>query len=154
MTHLTPGVAAPMFRFKDECGRELSLADCKGKKVALFFYPKDLTPGCTAEACNLRDHYTTLQKKGVLVIGVSADTEASHQKFAAKYQLPFPLIADTEKALVKAYGIWGPKKFMGRTFDGIHRTTFLIDEKGKIMHIFEKVATKEHAEQILEILKK
>jgi peroxiredoxin Q/BCP len=95
-----------------------------------------------------------LQKKGVLVIGVSADTEASHQKFAAKYQLPFPLIADTEKALIKAYGIWGPKKFMGRTFDGIHRTTFLIDEKGKIMHIFEKVATKEHAEQILEILKK
>ena len=116
----------------------------------MYFYPKDSTPGCTAESCNLRDHYSDLKTKGFDVLGVSADNEASHQKFIKKHELPFHLLADTEKEVLNAYGVWGPKKFMGRTFDGIHRTTFVINEKGMIERIFTKVKTKEHTEQILE----
>ncbi len=152
MTHLHKGSYAPMFRLKDECGREVSLADLKGSKVALFFYPKDLTPGCTAQACNIRDNYQLLLDRNIYVVGVSADTEKSHARFTQKHELPFPLIADTEKELIRAYGVWGPKKFMGREFDGIHRTTFLISETGVIEEIIEKVQTKNHVQQILEIL--
>lgn len=150
MKDLKVGDIAPDFTGKDATGKEVSLDDFKGKKVVLYFYPKDLTPGCTAEACNLRDNYSTLKKAGFVVIGVSADSEASHAKFAEKKELPFTLLADTDKKIINAYGVWGPKQFMGRHYDGIHRKTFVIDENGKIERIFEKVKTKAHAEQILE----
>lgn len=151
---LEAGEPAPDFLFIDEKGKEKHLSDLRGKKVILFFYPKDLTPGCTAEACNLRDHYSELQKKKFVVIGISADTEKMHVRFREKHGLPFPLVADTDKKIISAYGVWGPKIFMGRKFDGIHRSTFLIDEKGVISHVISKVKTKEHSEQILEIIKK
>jgi peroxiredoxin Q/BCP len=122
----------------------------EGKKVVLYFYPKDNTPGCTAQACNLKDNDTALKNAGYHIIGVSTDNEKSHQKFIEKYSLPFPLIADTEKEICIAYGIWGEKKFMGKVYDGIHRTTFVIDENGIIEKIIEKVDTKNHAVQILE----
>lgn len=115
----------------------------------MYFYPKDNTPGCTAQACNLRDNYELLMKQGYKVVGVSADSEKSHEKFIEKFELPFPLISDTEKEILKAYGVWGPKKFMGRTYDGIHRTTFIIDEKGVIGEVIEKVDTKNHAAQFI-----
>lgn len=149
MTHLKPGDMAPQFSGKDQNGNTLNLIDFKGKKVILYFYPKDSTPGCTAQACNLRDNYNSLLAKGYAVIGVSADNEKSHQKFIEKYSLPFPLIADTDKAIIKSFGVWGPKKFMGKTFDGIHRTTFVIDEDGKIAEVIEKVDTNEHTKQII-----
>ena len=150
MTRLKEGDKAPEFKITNELGEQMSLADFSGKKLVLYFYPKDSTPGCTAESCNLRDHYTDLKTKGFEVLGVSADNEASHQKFIKKHELPFHLLADTEKEVLNAYGVWGPKKFMGRTFDGIYRTTFVIDENGMIERIFTKVKTKEHTEQILE----
>lgn len=150
MTKLKEGDKAPEFKVVNELGEEMTLADFSGKKLVLYFYPKDSTPGCTAESCNLRDHYVDLKTKGFEVLGVSADGEASHQKFIKKHELPFHLLADTEKEVLNAYGVWGPKKFMGRTFDGIHRTTFVIDENGMIERIFTKVKTKEHTEQILE----
>ena len=150
MTTLKEGDKAPEFKVTNELGEEMTLADFSGKKLVLYFYPKDSTPGCTAESCNLRDHYADLKTKGFEVLGVSADGEASHQKFIKKHKLPFHLLADTEKEVLNAYGVWGPKKFMGRTFDGIHRTTFVIDENGMIERIFAKVKTKEHTEQILE----
>ena len=150
MTILKEGDKAPDFKVVNELGEEMTLADFSGKKLVLYFYPKDSTPGCTAESCNLRDHYADLKTKGFEVLGVSADNEASHQKFIKKHELPFHLLADTEKEVLNAYGVWGPKKFMGRTFDGIHRTTFVIDENGMIERIFTKVKTKEHTEQILE----
>ena len=137
----------------DQTGTEISWDELKGSKVMLYFYPKDDTPGCTAQACNLRDEYSALQRKGVKVIGVSADTEEKHQKFIEKYQLPFPLIADTEKKLIQEFGVWGPKKFMGKEYDGIHRTTFIISEDGVVESVIEKVKTKEHSKQILEFLK-
>lgn len=149
MTHLKKGSNAPLFRFKDECGREMSLVDLKGKKVILFFYPKDNTPGCTNEVCNLRDEYQLLSKKNIYVIGVSADTEISHMHFAGKYKLPFPLIADTDKKIISDYGVWGTKFLFCK---GIHRTTFIINEEGKIEHVIEKVKTKNHTNQILELL--
>lgn len=149
MTHLKEGDTAPYFEGKIETGQTVSLNDYKGKKLILFFYPKDLTPGCTAEACNLRDHYQELRDAGYELLGVSPDSEASHQKFIEKKNLPFHLLADTDKKVANAYGVWGPKKFMGRSYEGIHRTTFVIDENGKIGKIFTKVKTKEHAEQIL-----
>ncbi len=152
MTHLNVGDSAPEFTGKDQNGKALSLSDYKGKKLIVFFYPKDNTPGCTAEACNLRDNYELLQSKGFELLGVSADSEKKHQNFIEKHSLPFPLIADTEKEVINAFGVWGPKKFMGKEFDGIHRTTFLIDEDGKVSHIFKKVKTKTHTEQILEEL--
>lgn len=150
MNELTVGDSAPLFKGKDQNGEWVDLADFKGKKVVLYFYPKDNTPGCTAEACNLRDHHTQLQEKGFEVVGVSADSEKKHANFVNKYELPFRLIADTEKEVIQAYGVWGLKKFMGREYEGIIRKTFVIDENGKIERIFDKVKTKTHAEQILE----
>ena len=149
MTHLKEGDKAPDFESIDQNGNPVKLSDYKGKKVILYFYPKDMTPGCTAEAKNLKEHYELLKEKGFEIIGVSADDVKRHQKFIEKYELPFTLIADTDKKVINAYGVWGPKKFMGKTFDGIHRTTFIIDEEGKIIKIISKVKTKEHAQQIL-----
>lgn len=149
MTHLKPGDNAPQFTGLDQNGKAITLADYKGKKVVLYFYPKDNTPGCTAQACDLRDNYSKLLENGYIVVGVSGDSQSSHQKFIEKFSLPFPLIADTEKIIIKDYGVWGPKKFMGKTFDGIHRTTFIIGEDGKIEEVIEKVNTKEHTKQIL-----
>jgi peroxiredoxin Q/BCP len=146
---LKVGDKAPAINAKDQNGNEISLAQFKGKKVVLYFYPKDSTPGCTKEACNFRDNYKALQKKGYEVIGVSADSEKSHLKFIEKYELPFPLIADTDQKVVNDYGVWGLKKFMGREYMGINRTTFLIDEKGKIEKLIEKVDTENSTEQIL-----
>ncbi len=150
MTHLKQGDKAPKFSGLNQNGEKISLADFIGKKVILFFYPKDNTPGCTKEACNLRDNYELLKKKGFVVLGVSTDNQKSHQKFSEKFDLPFDLIVDEDKKIVEKYGVWGEKKFMGRTYQGTHRTTFVIDEKGKIIKIFKKVETGNHAEQILE----
>ena len=152
MTHLTVGDQAPAFNGKNENGDEVKLSDYSGKRLILYFYPKDMTPGCTTESCNLRDNYEALLEKGFEILGVSADDEGRHAKFIAKHELPFHLLADTEKEVIKSYGVWGPKKFMGKEFDGIHRTTFVIDGEGKIEAIFKKVKTKAHAEQILEEL--
>jgi peroxiredoxin Q/BCP len=142
------GDKAPDFQAKDQNGREIKLADFKGKKLALYFYPKDDTPGCTAEACNLRDNYPDLLKKGYAVVGVSAGDESSHQKFIGKYNLPFPLIADVDKKVIMAYGAWGEKKMYGKSYEGILRTTFVISEDGIIENIIEKVETSDHARQI------
>lgn len=150
MTNLKQGDAAPNFTAKDENGNTVFLSDFKGKKVVLYFYPKDMTPGCTNQACNLRDNYAILQEKEIVILGVSPDDEARHQKFISKYELPFPLIADTDKAVINAYQVWGPKKFMGKTYDGVHRTTFLINEEGIIHDVIKKPKTKAHAEEILE----
>lgn len=149
MTHLKEGMPAPGFAGEDQNGKHVSLESLKGKNVILYFYPKDNTPGCTAEACNLRDNYELLLEKGYAIVGVSPDDMKSHQKFATKFELPFPLIPDTDKEIIRAYGVWGPKKFMGREYEGVHRTTFIIGTDGKIHKVFEKVKTKEHAEQIL-----
>lgn len=151
MTKLKEGDKAPEFTARNQDGKEISLNDYRGKKVILYFYPKDNTPGCTTQACNFRDNYELLVNKGFEVIGVSADDEKSHQKFITKKNLPFTLIADTDKNVINKYGVWGPKKFMGRTFDGIHRKTFIIDEKGNIQHIIEKVKTKLASQQVLEL---
>ena len=145
------GDKAPFFKGIIEDGSTISLKDFEGKKLALFFYPADMTPGCTAEACNLRDNYTTLKEAGYELLGVSTDSDKKHQKFIDKYELPFHLLADTDKEVVKAYGVYGPKSFMGKIFEGTHRKTFLIDEQGIITHIIEKVKTKDHAAQILEL---
>ncbi|SFW81180.1 thioredoxin-dependent thiol peroxidase [Chitinophaga sancti] len=153
MTHLKEGDKAPVFKGLDQSGNKVSLSDLKGKKVILYFYPKDMTPGCTAQACNLRDNYTALLQKGYAVVGVSTDGEKSHQKFAEKYDLPFPLLADEDRKIVEQYGVWGEKKFMGKVYDGTHRTTFLINENGVIDKIISKPDTKNHTEEILEIWK-
>lgn len=150
ITRLKAGDKAPDFKAKDQNGDLISLKDFKGKKLVLYFYPKDDTPSCTNEACNLRDNFTELKKKGYAVIGVSADEEKKHKKFIAKYNLPFPLIADTDKKVIEAYDVWGEKKFMGRIYDGIVRTTFVINEKGKIEKVITDVNTKNHTEQIFE----
>ena len=147
---LQEGSAAPAFKTTDANGKAVSLKDLRGQKVVLYFYPKDDTPGCTKEACSFRDAFSQYKKKGIAVLGVSPDKEASHQKFITKYKLPFTLLADTDKAIAEAYGVWGEKKFMGRTYMGVHRTTFLIDEKGKIKKIFEKVKPEDHASEVLE----
>lgn len=147
---LKPGDKAPAFKGVDQNGDVISLADFKGKKVVLYFYPKDNTPGCTAQACNLRDNYQTLIKQGYQVIGVSGDSVKSHKKFEEKFDLPFPLIADEDKVILGAYGVYGPKKFMGRSFLGIHRTTFLIDEKGVIKAIITKPDTKNQTQQVID----
>ncbi len=141
---------APHFSLPDATGRTHRLEDYRGQKVALYFYPKDDTPGCTTQACNLRDNWAALQKAGIQVLGISTDTEKSHGKFAQKFALPFPLLADTGKEAVQAYGVWGEKTFMGRTFTGTHRKTFLIDESGELVATIDKVDTKAHAAQILE----
>ena len=148
-THLKIGSVAPKFTAINQKGEKVSLSDYKGKKVVLYFYPKDDTPGCTKEACNLRDNYSLLKKKGFVILGVSTDNQKSHQKFSEKFELPFCLIVDEDKKIVEKYGVWGEKKFMGRTYMGTIRTTFVIDEQGKIEKIFDKVDTGAHSEQIL-----
>ena len=145
MTTLKVGDKAPDFTAKDSKGNIIKLIDYKGKKVVLFFYPKASTPGCTVEACNLRDNYTRFIKKGYELLGVSADSAKRQQNFIDKYDLPFPLLADVENTVINAYKVWGPKKFMGREYDGIHRITFVIDEKGIIEDVITKVKTKEHS---------
>ncbi len=149
MTTLQVGDKAPNFSGMNQNGEKITSADFKGKKIVLFFYPKASTPGCTAEACNLRDNYETFLSKGYEVIGVSADSQKRQFNFAQKNELPFSLIADKEKEVIKAYGVWGLKKFMGREYEGIYRTTFVINEEGIIEDIIGKVKTKEHHSQIL-----
>jgi len=152
MTTLQAGDAAPDFKGVNEQGDTVQLSDFAGKKLILFFYPKDNTPGCTAEACNLRDNYALLQEKGFAILGVSPDSERKHQNFIEKFALPFPLLADTAQEVLQAYGVWGEKSMYGRTYMGVFRTTFIIDEAGKILHVFNKVKTKDHANQILEVM--
>lgn len=146
---LEVGKKAPDFEGKDQNGNTIKLSDFKGKKVVLYFYPKDNTPGCTAQACNLRDNYELLQKKGYQVIGVSQDSEKSHLKFIAKHELPFPLIADTDHTVHNLYGTWGEKSMYGKTYMGTIRTTFIIDEAGNLEEIIKKVKTKDHTNQVL-----
>lgn len=143
------GDKAPAIQAKDQNGNEITLEQFTGKKIILYFYPKDDTPGCTKEACNFRDNYALLKKKGYVILGVSVDNEAKHQKFIKKYELPFSLIADTEQKVVNDYGVWGLKKFMGREYMGINRTTFVITEKGIVEKIIEKVDTENSTEQVL-----
>lgn len=150
MIQLKEGMKAPDFEGIDQSGKTVKLGDFKGKKIVLYFYPKDNTPGCTAEACNLRDNWDSFLKKGFVVIGVSPDSEKSHKGFAEKYTLPFPIIADTSKKILNDYGVWGEKKLYGRTFMGVIRTTFLIDEKGIIEKVITKVDTAGHTKQIFE----
>ena len=149
MTTLKPGDKAPAFEAKDEQGNVRKLGDYAGKKLVVFFYPKASTPGCTAEACNLRDNYQTFQAQGYDILGVSADSAKRQQNFINKFELPFPLLADEDHSVINAFGVWGPKKFMGREYDGIHRTTFVIDENGVLEDVILKVKTKDHAAQIL-----
>ena len=143
------GDPAPAFATTDQNGNAVELADFQGKKVVLYFYPKDDTPGCTAQACSLRDSYDAMLARGYVVLGVSVDDEKSHKKFANKYNLPFPLLADTSHALVEAYGVWVEKSMYGKTYMGTARTTFVIDEQGIIQEIISKIDTKNHAEQVL-----
>jgi thioredoxin-dependent peroxiredoxin len=143
------GTTAPAFKTTDTNGESVSLKDFRGKKVVLYFYPKDDTPGCTKEACSFRDGFSKFKKRGITILGVSPYSEKSHQKFTAKYKLPFTLLADVDHSIADAYGVYGEKKFMGRTYMGIHRTTFLIDEKGKIKKVFEKVKPDDHADEVL-----
>lgn len=149
MTTLQKGDKAPVFNALDQDGNTHTLADYAGKKLVVFFYPKASTPGCTAEACDLRDNFERFQANNYAILGVSADAQAKQAKFKDKYNFPFPLLADEDKAVIEAFGVWGPKKFMGKEYDGIHRTTFIIDENGIIDEVIEKVKTKEHAAQIL-----
>ncbi len=149
MNILKIGDKAPKFSCKDQNGNLIQRSDYQGKKVVLFFYPKASTPGCTVEACNLRDNYNVFLSKGYDILGVSADSEKRQQNFRNKYELPFPLLADEDKKVINAFGVWGLKKFMGREYDGIHRTTFVIDENGIIEDVILKVKTKEHTNQIL-----
>ncbi len=150
MKSLEIGDQVPHFSVVDDRGETQSLSDYAGKKLVVFFYPKANTPGCTAEACDLRDHYTELKKAGYALLGVSADSVNKQRKFSEKFDFPFPLLADEEKEVINAFGVWGPKKFMGKEYDGIHRKTFIVDEEGKIARVIDKVNTKEHAAQILE----
>lgn len=149
MTHLKEGDKAPAFTGKDAHANKISLTDYKGKRVALYFYPEDDTPTCTVQACNLRDNFALLRKEGFSVIGVSPNDEKSHQKFEKKFDLPFPLVADPEHVIIDKYGVWGEKQLYGRKYLGLHRTTFLIDEKGIIRKIFLKPRSKTHAEDII-----
>lgn len=149
MIKLKAGDFAPEIIGKTQDGNDFKLSSLKGKKVVLYFYPKDSTPGCTNQACNLRDNYRLLLSQGYEVVGVSADSAKRHQKFIAKYELPFDLLVDEEKIIINNYGVWGPKKFMGKEYDGINRKTFIINEVGIIDEIIEKVKTKEHTQQIL-----
>lgn len=149
MTTLQKGDKAPDFSGIDQNGKTHTLADYKGKKLVVFFYPKADTPGCTAEACDLRDNHQRFEAEGYALLGVSADPVKKQAKFAEKYSLPFPLLADEDHSVLNAFGVWGPKKFMGRTFDGIHRTTFVINEDGVIEDVIADVKTKAHAAQIL-----
>jgi len=149
MNILKIGDKAPNFSCKDQDGNLIQLSDYQGKKLVVFFYPKASTPGCTVEACNLRDNYNTFLSKGYEILGVSADSQKRQQNFRNKHELPYPLLTDEDKSVINAFGVWGPKKFMGREYDGIHRTTFVIDENGIIEDVILKVKTKEHTNQIL-----
>ena len=149
MTQLKEGDKAPAFSGKDQHGHKISLSEYKGKKLVLYFYPQDNTPTCTVQACNLRDHMGELSGQGFSVVGVSPDDEKSHQKFESKFQLPFPMIADTDHKVIDKYGVWGEKLLYGRKYMGLHRTTFLINEKGIIVKIFHKPKSKEHAQEII-----
>lgn len=148
---LAIGDKAPNFKINDQDGNEVQLSDYFGKKIIFYFYPKDQTPGCTAQACNLRDHYQELSDAGYIVLGISSDSEKSHQKFIAKQNLPFTLLADPDKVVHELYGTWVEKKMYGRTYMGTARTTFVIDEEGVISDIIAKVKTKDHTKQILEV---
>lgn len=150
MDTLKVGDKVPDFEAKDQDGNEVRLSGYKGRKLIVFFYPKASTPGCTAEACNLRDNYKELQEEGYDLLGVSADSQKRQTNFKDKYEFPFPLLADEDKVVITAFGVWGPKKFIGKEFDGIHRTTFIIDEEGKVARVIDKVKTKDHAAQIME----
>ena len=152
MSELKEGQQAPEFSGKDQDGNTITLSQFKGEKVVLYFYPKDDTPGCTAEACDFRDNYAGLKAKGIVVLGVSVDDEKSHQKFATKHSLPFTLLADTDQSIVTAYGVWGEKNMYGKKYMGTNRTTFLINEEGTISHIIKKVDTKNSTAQVLELL--
>ena len=149
MITLQEGDKAPAFTGHDQDGKKVSLADFKGKKVVLYFYPQDDTPTCTVQACNLRDNFALLRKEGLIVIGISPDDEKSHKKFETKFSLPFPLLADPDHKIIDKYGVWGEKQLYGRKYLGLHRTTFLIDEKGIIRKIFLKPKSKQHAEEIV-----
>jgi thioredoxin-dependent peroxiredoxin len=151
MAELNVGSKAPAFKGNDQNGHEVKLSDFKGKKLVLYFYPKDDTPGCTAEACNLRDNYHDLLNQGFAVVGVSPDSEKSHKGFAGKYSLPFPLIADPSKKILNDYGVWGEKKNYGKTYFGVIRTTFIIDENGVIEQKISKVETADHTGQIFKL---
>lgn len=144
------GSTAPAFQVKNTDGETVRLKDLRGRKVVLYFYPKDDTPGCTKEACSFRDAFSDFKKRGIEVLGISTDSEASHKKFTAKFKLPFTLLADTDHTIADAYGVYGEKKFMGRTYMGVKRMTFLIDEKGKVKKVFEKVKPEEHAQEVLD----
>lgn len=149
MQLLTEGTKAPAFKGLDQDGKPVSLAQYKGKKLVIYFYPKDNTPTCTVQACNLRDNFAALKKEGIALIGVSPDNAVSHKKFQEKFELPFTMIADPKHTVINAFGVWGPKQLYGKEYMGVHRTTFLIDEKGMIRKVFEKPKSKEHAEEIL-----
>ena len=149
MTHLKEGDKAPNFSGVDQNGSAHTLADYKGKKLVVFFYPKANTPGCTAEACDLRDNFERFQSNNYALLGVSADSQNAQLKFKDKFNFPFPLLADEDKSVIQAFGVWGPKKFMGKEYDGIHRTTFVINESGIIEQVISEVKTKAHAAQIL-----
>jgi peroxiredoxin Q/BCP len=153
MIELKEGDKAPAFTGKDQNGQKLSLSDYKGEKVILYFYPEDDTPTCTIQACNLRDNYALLKKEGFVILGVSPDEEKKHKKFEAKFSLPYTLVADPEHAIIDKYGVWGEKVLYGRRYMGIHRTTFLIDEKGIIRKIFLRPKNKQHAEEIIQAWK-
>lgn len=150
MSTLKEGDKVPDFQAQDQDGNTIKSSDYKGKKLVVFFYPKASTPGCTAQACNLRDNYKELQDAGYAILGVSADSQKRQSTFKEKYEFPFPLLADEDKKVIEAFGVWGPKKFMGKEYEGINRTTFLIDENGKVERVISKVKTKDHAAQILE----
>ena len=150
---ISANIPAPDFELLDDSGASRRLSDFRGQPVILYFYPADDTPGCTKEACNFRDDYSEYQKAGVTILGVSPDSVKSHIKFKTKYQLPFPLLADAEHKVCNAYGVWGPKKLMGREYEGVLRTTFLIDSNGKIARVFENVRPAEHSGEVLAALK-
>ena len=150
MNTLQVGDKVPGFVSKDQDGNTISLADYSGKKLIVFFYPKASTPGCTAEACNLRDNYKELQSQGFELLGVSADSEKRQTNFRNKYEFPFPLLADEDRTVINTFGVWGPKKFMGRVYDGIHRKTFVIDKEGVVIKVIDKVKTKDHAAQLID----
>lgn len=150
MNTLKTGDKVPEFTAVDQDGNSISLSDYKGSKLVVFFYPKANTPGCTAEACNLKDHYRELQDAGYSLLGVSADSQKKQASFRDKFEFPFPLLADEDRSVIETFGVWGPKKFMGKEYDGIHRKTFIINASGMVERVIDKVNTKDHAAQILE----
>nr|WP_299344823.1 thioredoxin-dependent thiol peroxidase [Allomuricauda sp.] len=149
MNTLKVGDKVPDFSSKDQDGNTINLSDYKGKKLVVFFYPRANTPGCTAEACNLRDNYELLQEQGFELLGVSEDSQKKQANFKNKYEFQFPLLADEDHTVIETFGVWGPKKFMGKEYDGLHRTTFVLDEEGIIERVIDKVKTKDHAAQLL-----